>query len=89
MRSCCDLPEKIDFQKIRKKKFKKEKKEKFSQKPMYYRVIIFLTKYALASPRIRTAYLKPRAYLSFYHNAQSLMTLWGMLFFYINFKIYL
>jgi hypothetical protein len=41
--------------------------------------------FTLASPGIQTAYLKPRAFLTFHHTTQSLVK--GTLFFNINSEI--
>ena len=40
--------------------------------------------YTLASPGIQTAYLQPRTFLAYHYTTQPLVTLWCMLFFYIN-----
>ena len=38
--------------------------------------------YTLVSPGIQTANLQPRTYLPYHYTTHSLVTIWGMLFFY-------
>jgi hypothetical protein len=70
-----DPPLKIDFQKIKNKKIENSKIKKYCSQPATIELQFFDEICTLASPGVRTAYLKPRAYIPLHYTIQSLITL--------------
>jgi len=76
--------------KLKNRKQQNKKEKNYLSKPANTVVSsysFFDERNTLASSGIRTANLQPRVYLPYQYITQALVTLWGMLFFYINLEI--